>query len=83
MAEEIDMGDIIRQSPLEIRDDDTLHSLNERVALKGADVLLSALQDIRTESVSATPMDPDEGNYYSMPTCKNVRTFLERGNEFF
>lgn len=79
----IDTGDIIRQEPVAIRDDDTLHTLNTRVANKGADVLLAALYDIRSEDVQATPVDPETGSYYSMPTREDVREFLRRGNRFY
>jgi methionyl-tRNA formyltransferase len=83
MDEEIDTGDMIRQEALSIRDDDTLHSLNERVAERGSKMLQLALEDIRTESVDAGPIDPEAGDYYSLPSRDDVRRFLREGNEFY
>lgn len=83
MAEDLDTGDVIRQEPLAIREDDTLHSLNERVAERGAEVLRAALEDIRTGSVTAERIDPEEGEYYSLPAREDVRAFLRGGNRFY
>lgn len=82
MAEELDTGDVIQQESLPIRDD-TLHSLNERVAERGAEVLHAALEDIRTETVTAERIDPDKGEYYSLPEREDVRAFLRDGNKFY
>jgi len=83
MHEDLDAGDVVRQRPLSIRDDDTLHSLNERVAETGSDILVTALKDIRSESVTTESIRTDEGSYYSAPTREDVRRFLDRGNQFF
>lgn len=83
MGEDIDTGDVIRQEPLTIRDDDTLHSLNERVAEHGASVLRGALEDIRTKTVDSELIDPDSGEYYSLPGRDDVRAFLRKGNDFY
>lgn len=76
MADDLDTGDVIRQEPLAIRDDDTLHSLNDRVAEHGSKVLRGALEDIRTGTVTAKPIDPEKGEYYSLPKREEVRKFL-------
>jgi len=82
MDEKIDAGDIIRRKPIDIHEDDTLHTLNKRVAEQGSDLLFEALEAIRTGSVDAEPM-PEGGSYYSMPDRDNVKQFLEQGNRFF
>jgi len=83
MIEEIDAGDLIRQRTIEIHPSDSLHSLNERAAEIGAEVLLAALGDIATDSVNREEFDTDEGNFYPMPTRSDVKAFLERGNTFY
>ncbi|SDK15576.1 Formyl transferase [Halovenus aranensis] len=83
MTEEIDSGDLITQQPLEIRESDSLHSLNTRVAQLGSDTLLSALRDIKNDSVNSRSVDPEEGEYYSMPEREDVSKFLSRGNTFY
>lgn len=82
MTEDLDAGAILRQEPLDIHNDDTLHTLNRRVAENGSKLLVAALEDIQTEAVSSTPM-PDDGSYYSMPERDDVRQFVEQGNQFF
>lgn len=83
MAEEIDTGDCIRQEPVPIHDDDTLHTLNERVAERGSKVLLQALEDIRTNDESLEAIDPKAGSYYSLPTRADVQEFRNKGNHFY
>lgn len=83
MAEELDTGSVIMQEPLAICADDTLHSLNERVAERGAELLRDSLDDIQSGAVCAESIDPEEGDYYSLPERKDVRTFLEEGNRFY
>lgn len=83
MAEEIDTGGIVRQAPVPIYDDDTVHSLNTRVAERGSEVLLHALEEIKRGDESLEPIDPDHGSYYSMPTREEVREFRTQGNRFY
>lgn len=83
MSEKIDTGDLITQGHLKIRPDDSQHSLNERIAEKGSDLLLEALDDIRRGSVERTSIDPEQGSYYSMPDRSDVREFLRKGNSFY
>lgn len=83
MDEDLDTGDVIRQEQMQIHDSDTLHSLNTRAAEQGSELLLNALHDIKLATVSARPIDPDDGTYYSLPTRDDVRMFLEKGNKFY
>jgi len=83
MADEIDTGGIVRQRPVPIGDDDTLHSLNTRVAERGSEVLLQALEEIRRGDESPEPISPNHGSYYSMPTREEVREFRTQGNRFY
>lgn len=83
MSDELDTGDVLKQERLRIRPDDTLHSLNKRVAERGSDVLLDALRAIQTNDVQTDSIDPDEGSYYSLPEREDVKEFLRQGNEFY
>jgi len=83
MDEDLDSGDLIRQKPIDIRDDDTLHALNRRVAEIGSEVLLQALRDIDTGDLDRTPINPDAGSYYSMPSRSDVKEFHRRGRRFY
>lgn len=83
MDDEFDTGDVILQEPLAIRDDDTLHSLNNRVAERGSKLLLESMRQIQAGTVSAYSIDPEQGSYYSLPTREDVREFLWKGNQFY
>jgi methionyl-tRNA formyltransferase len=83
MNETIDTGDVIVQRPIDIETNETLHSLNKKVAEVGADVLLDALEAVRTGTIDTTPIDPDEGSYYSLPEREDVRLFQRKGNKFY
>lgn len=83
MDEGLDTGDVIAQEPLPIREGDTLHSLNARVAERGSEVLLDALEQVRAGTVTGTPIDAEEGSYFSLPEREDVRAFRERGREFY
>lgn len=82
MDENLDTGDVIEQRELQI-ENDTLHSLNTRVAQKGAGVLLDALRAIKQNEVETTTIDPEAGEYYSMPDRSDVRAFVEKGLRFY
>jgi len=83
MDEGLDTGAVIAQEPLPIREGDTLHSLNARVAERGSEVLLDALEQVRAGTVTATPIDAEEGSYFSLPEGEDVRAFRRRGREFY
>ncbi|WP_435156840.1 methionyl-tRNA formyltransferase [Haladaptatus sp. DFWS20] len=83
MDENIDTGDVILQEELEIHPDDTLHTLNRRVAEHGSTVLHESLRQISEGVVDSTSTDPSNGSYYSMPTREDVREFRRSGNRFY
>lgn len=83
MEEEIDTGGVVEQEPIAIRDDDTLHTLNTRVADVGSGVLLRALEQVRMGQLDPSPIDPEAGSYYSLPDRADVSAFLDQGREFF
>lgn len=83
MDEELDTGDVICQEQMDIHGSDTLHSLNTRTAEQGSELLMAALHDIKQETVSTRPIDPDDGAYYSLPGRDDVRMFLKKGNKFY
>lgn len=83
MDEDIDTGDVLVQEELPIKEDDTLHSLNTRIAERGADALLTALEQIRHGTVDPTPIDPTSGSYYSLPTRADVAEFVANERRFY
>lgn len=81
--DEFDSGDLLVQKQYPIEEDDTVHSLNTKAAEAGSPLLVEALEQIRTDSVDPSPLNTDDGSYYSLPSRDDVRRFTETGNEFY
>jgi len=81
VEEDIDAGDIIFQHAFEIAPDDTLHSLQTKVAKLGSDALLEAINLL--ESGKQEVRKPQgEGSYFSFPTKAAAQAFRARGRRF-
>jgi methionyl-tRNA formyltransferase len=80
ISNKIDQGNILIQMPIEISPQDTLHSLQTKVANIGAIALLKALKDIDSNPIGY----PQEGTamYYSFPTKEDANEFRKRGRKF-
>lgn len=57
LAKKMDAGDILRQETYSIGDDETSATLHDTLAEFGADLLINAVEDIRSDSVSRTVQD--------------------------
>jgi methionyl-tRNA formyltransferase len=60
LARKMDAGDIVRQETYPIDADDTSGILHDKLAVFGADLLLKAIDDIRTGTVSRQSQDEDQ-----------------------
>lgn len=81
MNEYIDTGDFVLQKTIDISPQDTLHSLQIKVANVGAIALLEALEKIKkSDSPKITPQE--KGSYYSFPTKEAAKKFKSRGRRF-
>jgi methionyl-tRNA formyltransferase len=60
MSEKMDAGDIILQEPFPIEPDDTAATLEPKLAKKGAEMLLQAIDLIREGRVTRTPQDESQ-----------------------
>jgi len=81
MNEHVDMGNIVLQKTIDIFPQDTLHSLQTKVANVGATTLLEALQKVEKGDSSGVPPQGD-GNYYSFPTKEAAKGFRAGGQRF-
>lgn len=81
MNEHIDMGNIVLQKTIDISPQDTLHSLQTKVANVGAMALLKALQEVEKGDSSGVSPQRD-GSYYSFPTKEAAKEFRARGRRF-
>ncbi len=60
LAQKMDAGDILRQEPHPIDDDDTSATLHDKLARFGARLLLRTIDDIRNGTVRRTPQDESQ-----------------------
>ncbi len=81
LDEHIDTGNIILQRDIQISPRDTLHSLQIKVAQKGAIALLEVIKMIESGKVVSMPMSHG-GSYFSLPAKKEAREFRARGRRF-
>lgn len=60
VAGKMDAGDILRQQTCPIDPEDTSATLHDKLAVMGADLLLKAVDDIRSGQIVRTPQDDDQ-----------------------
>ena len=82
MNENIDTGNIIFQKAIDISLEDTLHSLQNRVASEGATALLEALNRIEKSDDIEVSLNRGEASYHSFPTKEGAKEFRARGRRF-
>jgi len=58
MAQGLDNGPILRQTIIDISDDESAGSLSERLALMGADLLVETIPDYLQGNIDLQPQDP-------------------------
>ena len=63
MNEKMDAGEMIEQITVEIREDETAGELRERLAVRGAEVLLSTVDSIETGRGSKIPQNDAEATF--------------------
>jgi len=79
--EGLDTGEIILQKTIDISPQDTLHSLQTKVANEGAIALLEALGKIKEGNVMKV-IPRDDGSYNAFPTKEGAKAFRGRGRRF-
>ncbi len=65
MDEGMDTGDILLQTEIPIRDDETSETLHDRLALVGAQLLLETVKGMKAGSVHPIPQDHSKATYAS------------------
>lgn len=77
----IDSGDILFQRPFDISPNETLHSLQIKVAERGSDALVEVINTLRNDYPKVIKPQ-GKGNYYSFPTKAAALEFRARGRRF-
>lgn len=83
MTSEYDMGDIILQRSFNIEPNDTLDRVYEKILQTGSEMAIDLIERIDHGEISSEPIDPEAGNYYSLPDAEDRREFKRRGHEFY
>ncbi len=79
--EDIDSGDILFQYEFEIAPNDTLHSLQTKVAKIGSDALIEVINMLEKGKQEVRKLQ-GEGSYFSFPTKAAAQAFRARGRRF-
>ena len=77
--EAIDAGELCAQRSFAIEPDDTLDSFLRRSKAIAADMLVDVLRRMEDGTVRRTPLNLEEGSYYSWPDAEAVARFRARG----
>jgi methionyl-tRNA formyltransferase len=83
MDEEIDNGPIVSQRVEPIRPDDTVHTLFERTARLGPEVLIEAIEAVARGSRERLENDKARASYFGYPTVEDGRRLRSSGRRFF
>lgn len=77
-----DTGDIVAQSDVPIKENDTVFSLNMRTSEEGGRLLAELLSDGQPDRVELTPQPPGDWASHTYPSPGQVRAFLAKGLRF-
>lgn len=79
MDEGIDSGPIVAQAQIANKDM-SLDGAIKKTKYMGMDLILTALENIRNNSIQHISNDDSVASYFSFPTREDVREFKKRGN---
>jgi len=83
LGAKLDDGDIILQREVEITPEDTWDSLVRKTKAAGAQALIEAVEQIKTGTAQRKPNLEEEATYFSFPTAKDRKAFIQAGRRFF
>lgn len=83
LGAKLDDGDIILQRKVEITPEDTWDSLVRKTKAAGTQALIEAVEQIKDGSVKRKPNLEEEATYFSFPTAKDRKAFIQAGRRFF
>ena len=83
MNERIDAGDLCAQRTFEIKDADTLDSFIRHSKAIAADLLIEVLKQVDKGTLKRTPLNLEEGSYYSWPNKDAVNRFRAMGRRLW
>jgi methionyl-tRNA formyltransferase len=79
MTEKIDDGMVLFQDRLEIEPAETLDHLIRRSKRRAAHCLGRVLRELVNGTATPTPLDKENGTYFSFPSRQQIREFHRRG----
>ena len=63
MAEGLDTGDMLEVASLPLTDDDDFETVHDKLATRGADLLISTIQKLENGSITPIPQDDTQATY--------------------
>lgn len=82
IARGFDTGDIITQTEIPVRHNDTVYSLNKRTSDEGGRMLAKFLEAVDLSNIATTPQSEGEWGYYTYPNRKQIIEFRKKGLRF-
>lgn len=79
MSGKLDDGDIIEQEQTDISDCRSMFRLIRRTKELGGELMVKAVEAIRSGTVKARPNRAEEGRYFTWPTVEQAREFRKKG----
>ncbi len=78
LSKGVDTGDVILRKKTGVTQEDTLHSLQQKIAFLGGEALIDGLDMIEKGSVERL-RQVDKGSYYAFPARSDVKKAMARG----
>jgi len=78
MDEGLDTGDILLQSEIDIKDDETGESLHDKLADLGAKLLITTLTKLQNEGITRTKQDESMASYVGMLNKKHGKLDFDK-----
>ena len=83
MDEGIDTGEIIVQKIIPIEQHDSLETLIGKTKKIGMDAIIESINLLHSGDYKSTRYPPNSGSYYSFPTRRDVKEFINAGKRFW
>jgi methionyl-tRNA formyltransferase len=81
MSDKIDDGDILVQSKVNIEDCHSMFEVMNRTKKLGGELILKAVQNIQSGTVTTIKNEPLKGSYFTWPAIEEARDFIKKGGK--
>ena len=82
IAKGFDTGDIITQAKVQVKNNDTVYSLNKRTSDVGGQIIAEFLDNVDIDNVKMTPQSEGDWGYYTYPNREQIKKFRKKNLRF-